>query len=74
MSLLPEIEDGQIIEQPAPAKPYTPPKRKYGLDLNEDFKADTRYKKLDKPVMADMHECVPNEENECVTCRRDMLV
>lgn len=73
MGLLPEIEDGKIKELEKNSRPYTPPKKTYSPEWNT-FEIGRDKRRTDAPTMQDMHECVPNEENECKTCHRDMLI
>lgn len=75
MSFFPEIENGELKEDPIP-KVYTPKQRHVGVNPDTELvrkdKFGTHFK--DAPTMAAIHECVPNEESECLTCGRFMLI
>lgn len=76
MSFLPNIgEDGSLKEDQAVPKLYTPPlfgARRIVFDADTLGRDKKKY--TDAPVMADIHECVPNEHGECALCSREMLV
>lgn len=75
MSFLPEINDGQIQEDRTP-RVFTPKVRARPPAFEADgLRPDPKkYTVLGKPTMANLHECVPNDDSECVTCGRIMLV
>lgn len=73
MSLLPEIEDGQLQEDSTPQL-YTPPRQAQRIDFQADgWKKDKKVQR-DAPKMEDIHECEPNEYMRCIRCGRKMLI
>lgn len=78
MSFLPDIdEEGKLKDTPAVSQLYTPPGSGRRIERSDidGFHKDTAGTHLkDAPTMNNIHECVPNEHHECITCRREMLV
>lgn len=77
MGLLPDInEDGTLAEDTTP-KLYQPKEMHVEFfhkdrELVRNDRKGTKFK--DAPTMADMHECVPDDNYECFTCGREMIV
>lgn len=77
MSFLPDInEDGSLQDAEVIPQLYVPKQRRFGLQLDSEvIRKDTKGTHFkDAPTMENMHECVPTEEHNCVTCGRELLV
>lgn len=77
MTFLPDIdEEGNLKEPEKVPKLYTPPTTgRTTWDSNTQLHKDTAgTRRKDAPTMDDMHECIPDEEAQCIMCRRDMIV
>lgn len=76
MGLLPDInEEGEVVDSNPVPKLYTPrelhPMRREGWEIRHDTHGTHR---KDAPTMSNIHECVPDESGQCITCKREMIV
>lgn len=75
MNLLPDIDsEGQLIDRNPVPKLYTAPMKVRPIAFEADGMQRDKTHRKDAPTMENMHECVPNNNMQCTTCNRDMLV
>jgi hypothetical protein len=75
MPFLPDIDgEGHLIEKNPVPKLYTPPAKAKSVSFEADGMQRDKTHRKDAPTMENMHECVPNEAMQCVTCSRDMII